>query len=620
MIGQDGHARGAPRTFLGRLRGDVRGNTLAMMAIALIPLCALSGSAIDMGRLYMVKVRLQQACDAGALAGRKFMADSNDATLDANAADKAATFFRNNFRSGWMQTSAVSFTPTKTSDKQVAGKAEATVPMSIMKMFQLPDQTIKVSCEARYDLADSDIMFVLDTTGSMACAPADASCSQANLSYTRNDGTTGYYVQEKSDSKLQALRDAVQDFDSTMRANADPSTHIRYGFVTYSSTVNVGKLIPSQYLVNTTWKYQTRRVIGEAKSGSATAVTLTGYNAGNCSSANARYPASGWYTDSTAYYITGAAWSSGGSGNCKGTRQNYIPIWRYQQWPLDISQYVTGVAVPNPARLDGSTATWQGCIEERDTTTASTFDIDNLPPDLNPDLIPSSDATKWRPMWPNVEWDRNNSSYDNATSTYYEDTSANRDAYFYGSSTYNAAGYYSCGMPARRLSVMTASDVQNYVYNNDFKALGGTYHDVGMIWGVRMLSPDGIFGSDTAAWPGRNPPSRNIVFMTDGQMAPSTSIYSLYGIEDTGFDSRVTGGSVSTDYDKHVARFLAECRYAKDHLNIAIYVVALGTDLNDDLKSCSSGNGFAYTATSKPQLQAAFKAIAQQVAMLRVSK
>jgi Flp pilus assembly protein TadG len=93
----------ASTTFFGRLARDARGNTLAMMAIALIPLSALAGSAVDMGRLYIVKTRLQQACDAGVLAGRKTMV-STDGALDTAAANQAKTFFANNFPSGLMGT------------------------------------------------------------------------------------------------------------------------------------------------------------------------------------------------------------------------------------------------------------------------------------------------------------------------------------------------------------------------------------------------------------------------------------------------------------------------------------------------------------------------------------
>ena len=76
MIGPENRKPMRGSSAMGRLRRDVRGNTLAMMAIALIPISAMVGSGIDTARLYVVKVRLQQACDAGALAGRKAMDSS----------------------------------------------------------------------------------------------------------------------------------------------------------------------------------------------------------------------------------------------------------------------------------------------------------------------------------------------------------------------------------------------------------------------------------------------------------------------------------------------------------------------------------------------------------------
>ena len=58
---------------MGALARDVRGNTMAIMAATLIPLAGLVGGGIDISRMYIVKTRLQHACDAGALAGRKAM-------------------------------------------------------------------------------------------------------------------------------------------------------------------------------------------------------------------------------------------------------------------------------------------------------------------------------------------------------------------------------------------------------------------------------------------------------------------------------------------------------------------------------------------------------------------
>jgi len=50
--------------FLSRLARDSRGNTLAIVGAALIPLTAMIGSGVDMSRAYMAKTRLQSACDA----------------------------------------------------------------------------------------------------------------------------------------------------------------------------------------------------------------------------------------------------------------------------------------------------------------------------------------------------------------------------------------------------------------------------------------------------------------------------------------------------------------------------------------------------------------------------
>lgn len=60
-------------SFLTRLRHDTAGNTIAIVAAGIIPLAGMIGGAVDMSRLYLTKTRLQQACDAGALAGRKAM-------------------------------------------------------------------------------------------------------------------------------------------------------------------------------------------------------------------------------------------------------------------------------------------------------------------------------------------------------------------------------------------------------------------------------------------------------------------------------------------------------------------------------------------------------------------
>lgn len=616
------------------------GNTLAMLAAFLIPMSALTGSAVDFGRLYLIKVRLQQACDAGVLAGRKVLLDSNSNTLDTAAQDQAKFFFANNFPSGIMGTpaytaSTVPFTPVKTSDNQVSGTASIQAPMTVMKMFGMTTRTINVSCEARFDVSDTDVMFVLDTTGSMACTPSN-SCTNQTSSYTRPDGTTGYYAVEASGSKISGLRSAVLSFYDTMAANIDASTHVRYGFVTYTSTVNAGYALPSSAIVDN-WTYQSRKVVGEAANGPASSTTAnttkpacdaraTGRNPANTtnSDGSTRY---NFRTDGTAEYVT----TSYSNGTCTITTTPVKPSWQFGPVSFDTSQFKLGNAVTDPSKLTGETTKWQGCLEERDTTAGATsFDQNNLPPDLDPDLDPTTNGTKWRPMWPEVVYIRGNTSpYSGNVSKpstpsapfVYGDFSTTSTTMLQNwvSLAYSAnlrGGYVSCGKPVKRLGVMSRSDVSNFVNASDFKAQGGTYHDTGMIWGTRMISPNGPFGDDTASWPGRQSPNRYIVFMTDGDMAPNASIYGMYALER--YDGRVSNGNTGALTDYHNARFLAECTAAKAR-NITVFVIGFGQTLTSQLTQCASP-GQAYYAGDNAALDAAFRKIANQIALLRVSR
>jgi hypothetical protein len=186
-----------------------------------------------------------------------------------------------------------------------------------------------------------------------------------------------------------------------------------------------------------------------------------------------------------------------------------------------------------------------------------------------------------------------------------------------GTPYYYGKGFVSCGKPVGRLDEMSRSEVSKYVNAPDFRPIGGTYHDTGMIWATRLLSPSGIFANDTTAWPGRQEPNRVIVFLTDGDMAPSTSIYGMYGMEY--YDRRVTNGNFSSIQDYHNARFLAECAKAKS-LNMDVWTVTIGPSASTELQTCASTNSQALYTTDGGGLAATFATIAKQVAMLRITQ
>lgn len=651
------------KTFFGRLKRDIGGNTLAMMAIALVPLSALTGSAVDIARLYVVKVRLQQACDAGVLAGRKSMTDATSATLDSNASDQAKAFFNNNFKSGWMQTNAVAFTPSKTSNNQVAGLATSNVPMTVMKMFGMADQTLSVSCVARYDVADTDVIFVLDTTGSMACLPGGPdTCGMGTYTYTRPGtggitgyaavpgyaGSTGAATKEITSgganaSRIDALRQAVLSFFDTFAAVADKTTHIRYGFVTYASAVNAGQVIldkSASYLVGSggasdTANYQSRRLAGEYDTTTSPYSNDTANNktSANCTAAGTRNPSTA-LTFNSSGTATKTNYDVFRSGKCY-TRSSgtWGPVWKYQQWPVDVSGLVGGSkTVIDPTKVTGDTVQWAGCVETPVATPGqSTFVTASLPSEVSPDSKPTGSA-RWWPHLADVEYPRTNTTSSETVngedgrldlnSDGITNSSVTAGAYYYNKTPGNnlTGGYGACGKPAKRLGVMTRSEVYNYVYASDFVPLGGTYHDTGMIWGARLISPLGAWADDTQPWPDHGTqPNRVIVFMTDGTPTAYNTVYSMYGLEV--YDKRVANGDSSNLVNYHINRFLAACAAAKDpNHKVSIWTIEIASAPTSTMQTCATSTNQALATTTGQGLQDAFKSIAQNLAMLRITQ
>ncbi|WP_019516858.1 TadE/TadG family type IV pilus assembly protein [Sphingomonas sp. Mn802worker] len=640
--------------FFARLLRDRTANTLVIVAASLFPLTALAGASVDMGRMYAVKSRLQQACDAGALAGRKFMKSDGSNTLDQNASTQAQLFFKSNYQGGWIGTSNPVFMPVKTSDQQVSGTASVTVPMTVTKIINASSATVSVSCKARYDISDTDVIFVLDTTGSMACRPedTDSQCNayvQANpaVSYSRpNDSyampgysaQNGFGVPETNagnGSRIKALRQAVKDFYSVVASSVDANTRVRYGFVSYTSIINAGKAIydvnPAYLVGNSageTVNYQTRVVTGEYEISSSYADKSNGRTQANCepASPNTRDPAT---TSANPYPFRTSdgrattskyTWRNGG---CYDTSKVTGPVWTYGQYPQNVSQLIKGGNVVDPTHVDGTQTAWDGCIEERQTQSGTTTFNANAY-DLDPTLIPTANAaTRWRPAWAAIEWARYSYASTAAQNSNDEDFSPYPYGYYYkglnlGADNQRKSGFYSCGKPIRRLAVMSPSDISGYVDAADFKPLGGTYHDTGMIWGVRLLATNGIFAADNVGRTGQPSPKKVIVFLTDGDMAPSSSIYGQYGIEY--YDQRVSGGNNSTSLkDYHNARFLYECAQASQ-LKIDVWTVAFGPNTTNELTQCASNPAQALFTTTGSGLSSLFQKIAKQVAMLRLDQ
>ncbi|MFT4055603.1 MAG: pilus assembly protein TadG-related protein [Novosphingobium sp.] len=568
---------------------DSGGNILPIAAIGMLVAAVVVGSAVDLSRDYLVREQLQSACDAAVLAGRRTV---TTAGFDATSKAAATSYFNTNFSDAQQGTKSTAFDATSTDNGQtITGTATTVLDTLLMRIFGKDSFDIKVTCGSSMGVGNSDIMMVLDTTGSMD------------------------YTLSGSQTRIQALRAAMKNFYTTIyNATANSNARVRYGFVPFSSTVNVGKLVTavsSNYIVDS-YSYQSRiyEPTGSVTYSDWTKYSTKVYTSSSCGSEVPAATVTGDVTSKSQKYQRTVQYK------CDGSKSTYYIYSRnadtayelnYRQIAYDTSKFKTFATVTTPTGSTGGnvSSSWDGCIQERDTVAQSTFKYSatsGITPsgalDLDLDTAPTSDdKTKWRPLWPDVTY-RRWSDY----------------GYYTTATTHNggSAGDY-CPVESRLLSTMTQTAFNSYA--DSLSAVGGTYLDIGMIWGGRLMSQQGMWSTLNSDEPTNGGKvSRHLIFMTDGEMEPNYLIAQAWGVEY--WDRRVTSDGSTDDEKRHTQRFLATCEAIKAK-GIRVWVVAFTSTLSSDLTTCASDDS-SYTASSAADLNTAFQEIAKQVGELRV--
>ncbi len=651
--------------FTARLKAlprDNSGTILPMAAASIVVMLALVGGGFEMSRAYRVQNRLQNACDSAVLAGRRAVTNNG---FDTVAQTQANRYFNVNFDQtiqGTRETTAT-FEPDSRANS-ISGSASTTMPLLLMQIFGKTAMTIEANCESTMGVGNSDVMMVLDTTGSMG--------------FTLGSGT-----------RLAALQTAMKNFYTTLATSTSgTNARVRYGFVPFSSSVNVGSLLyqrdPSFLADSATIQSREAKfntVVTQVFDGWSTPVnsSSTAYSSVTNGS-NVQFSSTNYSTLSACNNAspTGTtAWSNNGGpttgsptvttvGTPPNTQQivtttttqpqtmrtylclqsgsryrkfyytssrnfltyNYATSngiyrtetnivfshWEYKPVTYDTSSFKAFQSVSTNTGSNGAaiSSTWTGCIEERATTPTSSFSystITGMSPsdaaDLDLDSEPSSDpASKWTPMWHQVSYLRNSLGV----------VTRSDNQSVLNSSQPSAPSTPYCGRAAQLLQPMTQGAFNAYA--DSLVATGATYLDIGMIWGGRLISQEGIFADNVNESPanGGNV-SRHLIFMTDGQMDTSNGVHQAYGIE--WLDRKITtDGSKTQDDARHSLRFRAVCDAVKAK-GVRIWVIAFTSGLNADLNYCTSPSS-AFTANTSAQLNTAFQEIAKQVGELRV--
>ena len=628
----DRRALRALRVLAIALLRDARGNAIMLIAAALVPMLALLGGSIDMGRSYLSESRLQQACDSGVLAARKRLGTELAANgqVPQDVATIGEKFFNLNFHDGQYGTTDREFQLTLGNDYALSGEARVNVPTTLMRLFGQQNVALEVKCTAQVGMANTDVMMVLDVTGSM------------------NETNAGDSV-----SKITLLRSTIGGFYNELEANKANGTRIRYGFVPYSTNVNVGALLNDDWVVKN-WTYQSRQLtgsgngngtksfwaVGSVISGSLDKKKDSEYQAagsnGNytCSSppsgnltstsvlkgtTSSPYagPPAGTITRSTYWYTyNGNSFSVELHGNkCRIMKSTYTSYIIAYDW---VTQPVLGNASKWQYRpIASDVSTWRntsnGCIEERATYAIDDYsNVDlNRAMDLDLDRVPNpgDSATQWRPMYPAKIYAR--SLLWNNTGSFTTTPVTTTDEYFSPAVGDTSA----CPTAAQKLKEMTSLQLSTYL--SGLKVGGSTYHDIGMIWGGRLLSPTGIFATENADVSPSQPTNRNLIMMTDGQTSALDLSYSSYGMEPID-RRRWAPGSGSSLTQTVEDRFSFACREVKKK-NITVWFIAFGTELNPIMTECA-GPGHAFQASNGQELAEAFKQIAGGISNLRLTK
>ena len=305
-----------------------------------------------------------------------------------------------------------------------------------------------------------------------------------------------------------------------------------------------------------------------------------------------------------------------------GTTTQTFSQWHYGQILTNVAGFKSQTSWPKsitlPIGSNGTarTVSWDGCIEERATVRQSSYNpIPSGAQDLDIDTVPSSaTGSQWGPALRDTLFARKINNSRTTADVYSTQDMSNDTAYV-------------CPVQATKMqSWPTATAFDAYV--DQLQPNGNTYHDIGLLWGARLMSPTGIFGSENALTPAGGEIQRNMIFMTDGDASTDSDNYQAYGW--AWYDRRQTdpatvpteGCTETGTLTQQVnARTSALCTAIKNK-NITLWVVTFGyvaPTTVTRMTNCASPDRY-FAATNAATLQSTFASIANQISQLRLTQ
>ena len=583
---------------ISHLLPNARGNTIPMVAAALVPLLGVIGASVDIGAAYMVKSQLRAAVDAAVLAGGTVIGDTEKRN------EEIEKYFKANFPDGYMRTTLTQF---DISPEQAPNPADADIvnlrldarvayPTFFLHMFG--DNLATLNLEAKAEVATGkkinalEAILVLDNTYSMS---------------TSTGGQT----------RIRALRDAAKTFVDTVYAgDAETHANIAIGIIPYTTTVNTGWLLKEEYIhkmppftdgrPSSTNKLRWAGCIEAAYTIQDISTPTTTMNDG-AHDTHARTPGTGG-----------------------------VPLFMPQLVPPLLPNNLYKISTPNDGIWKKLLTTWYHGTDrlagQTILKTDGTVDTTRLRARRSGNLTSGNGATLYT-NWENVE------TWNPASKT---SPSPNAEC---------PAEALPPQWGATPASLKTWIDSNNHAVRPGW----GTHSNIGMAWAYRMLRAPHLFKDVVPDNPNNKPEVEAIILMTDGDINYITdkdhndSLSSLKreAEDDQGFPLKIGHGQytayrlpreailtdkLNSDLNGEDAAIAAEnqmshrlqmvCEAARKD-GIRVYTIAFAISTTDTItrniyRTCATSPRYFFDTASPAALKDAFRMIAVDLVQLHL--
>lgn len=584
---------------LHRLATDNRGSVAIFFALAMIPMILATGLAIDLGRAYVVKARLETALDASALA-------VGAAADGADLQQIAQNFFDANYPPTEMGTPAAVTVVPSDNGNTITVSTSAVVETTFMQIANIKSMDVNATSQAKRSVSGLMVAMVLDNTGSMW-----------------------------GGNNIGALRTASTNLLNILwggEPTGTPNPYLKVSLVPFVANVNPGP----------------------AGLGVPSSLSVSDFLNPATGSPLASMPDTGWVDPDDMLHLAQDMWAAGQKYKDETGNNDY------------------------PTLLTDGTVGWKGCVMERSgKLNADSTGVGDNPGssqrwnlfrwDRNPSYDPGQ-PTEYVPGTPETcqkvcvrykngrcrEWEDQCSGGSPASlnNLYWIDTSDNNhdlsDPSSIDHGPYNSNGLHgpnlSCPTPITPLT-NTYSTISTAISEMSSWNRGGTYADMGLSWGRRVLSPQPPF-EETAAtdtqtgttlWDS-NRWIKAIILMTDGVSNPyrlgssagpnsplsgAKSDYTAYDRLGTPLAMQaVSTTNINTATNAINTNIANMCEELKDD-GIVIYTITFALNnasLQSVYEDCASNPGNYYNSPDQATLISAFQSIGNELTKLRLSR